>query len=55
MDMLVKKYGDSLLRMCFLYLKDIHLAEDVVQERNSRDISVAVVSSTFVSTCKTEA
>ena len=32
MDMLVKQYGDSLLRMCFLYLKDIHLAEDAVQD-----------------------
>ena len=25
-------YGDSLLRMCFLYLKDVHLAEDAVQD-----------------------
>ncbi len=25
-------YGDELLRMCFLYLKDYHLAEDAVQE-----------------------
>lgn len=25
-------YGTSLLRMSFLYLKDLHLAEDVVQE-----------------------
>ncbi|HBQ85628.1 MAG TPA: RNA polymerase subunit sigma-24 [Syntrophomonas sp.] len=29
---LVAEYGDSLLRMCFLYLKDIHLAEDAVQD-----------------------
>ena len=29
---LMKKYGESLLRMCFLYLKDIHLAEDAVQD-----------------------
>ncbi|MDD3365368.1 MAG: sigma-70 family RNA polymerase sigma factor, partial [Syntrophomonas sp.] len=29
---LVSEYGNSLLRMCFLYLKDIHLAEDAVQE-----------------------
>lgn len=32
MNILVAEYGDSLLRMCFLYLKDIHLAEDAVQE-----------------------
>jgi len=25
-------YGDALLRMCFLYLKDVHLAEDAVQD-----------------------
>lgn len=31
-DDLVSKYGDSLLRMCFLYLNDIHLAEDAVQD-----------------------
>lgn len=29
---LVSEYGDSLLRMCFLYLKDIQLAEDAVQD-----------------------
>ena len=28
---LIAEYGDSILRMCFLYLKDIHLAEDAVQ------------------------
>ncbi len=32
MNKLVIEYGDSLLRMCFLYLKDIHLAEDAVQD-----------------------
>ncbi len=32
MNKLVAKYGDPLLRMCFLYLKDIHLAEDAVQD-----------------------
>lgn len=25
-------YGDAVLRMCFLYLKDYHLAEDAAQE-----------------------
>lgn len=29
---LIDQYGDSLLRMCFLYLHDLHLAEDAVQE-----------------------
>ncbi|MGI5825465.1 MAG: RNA polymerase subunit sigma-70, partial [Bacillota bacterium] len=28
----MKEYGDSLLRTCYLYLKDYHLAEDAVQE-----------------------
>ena len=28
----VKAYGDQLLRLCFLYLHDRHLAEDAVQE-----------------------
>ena len=32
MNKLVEEYGNSLLRMCFLYLKDIHLAEDAVQD-----------------------
>ena len=32
LEHLVEQYGDSLLRMCFLYLKDIQLAEDAVQE-----------------------
>lgn len=26
------EYGDSILRMCFIYLKDYHLAEDAAQE-----------------------
>ena len=29
---LMESHGDSLLRVCFLYLKDIHLAEDAVQD-----------------------
>ncbi len=28
----IQEYGDSILRMCFLYLKDYHLAEDAAQE-----------------------
>lgn len=31
-DEIVKEYGDSVLRMCYLYLKDYQLAEDVAQE-----------------------
>lgn len=29
---LIQEYGDSIFRMCFLYLKDYHLAEDATQE-----------------------
>ena len=29
---LVSQYGDSVLKMCYLYLKDYHLAEDITQE-----------------------
>lgn len=29
---LMNIYGDTLLRLCFLYLHDFHLAEDAVQE-----------------------
>lgn len=25
-------YGDNILRMCFLYVKDYHIAEDITQE-----------------------
>lgn len=32
MQRLISQYGDSLLRFCFLYLHDIQLAEDAVQE-----------------------
>ena len=32
MQRLINEYGNSLLRMCFLYLHDIQLAEDAVQE-----------------------
>ena len=32
MERIVDQYGTSLLRLCYLYLKDIHLAEDAVQE-----------------------
>lgn len=31
-ERLLQEYGDTLLRMCYLYLKDYHLAEDAVQE-----------------------
>lgn len=29
---MVEQYGDSLLRMCYLYLRDVYLAQDAVQE-----------------------
>lgn len=32
LEELMNKYGDSIFRMCFLYLKDYHLAEDATQE-----------------------
>ncbi len=32
MDVLLTQYLNPLLRMCFLYLKDKHLAEDAVQD-----------------------
>lgn len=32
MEQIVDKYGNSLFRMCYLYLKDIQLAEDAVQD-----------------------
>lgn len=32
LNRLIKEYGDSILRMCYLYLKDYYLAEDAVQE-----------------------
>ena len=32
MHRLINEYGDNILRMCHLYLQDIHLAEDAVQD-----------------------
>lgn len=32
LERMMNVHGDSLLRMCCLYLKDVHLAEDAVQE-----------------------
>lgn len=32
MATLIDQYGESLLRLCFFYLKDIHLAEDAMQD-----------------------
>lgn len=32
LEAMIDRYGDGLLRMCFLYLKDYSLAEDAVQE-----------------------
>lgn len=30
LERLMREYGDSVFRMCFLYLKDYHLAEDAM-------------------------
>ena len=32
MDRIVQQYGDALMRICFLYLKDLYLAQDAVQD-----------------------
>lgn len=32
LERLITEYGDAILRMCYLYLKDYHLAEDAAQE-----------------------
>ena len=32
LERLMNDYGDSILRMCYLYLKDYHLAEDAAQD-----------------------
>ena len=32
LERLMNEYGDTILRMCYMYLKDYHLAEDAVQE-----------------------
>ena len=32
LERLMQEYGDSIFRMCYLYLKDYHLTEDAVQE-----------------------
>ena len=31
LERLMREYGDSVFCMCFLYLKDYHLAEDATQ------------------------
>lgn len=32
LESMINKYGNDVLRLCFLYLKDVHLAEDALQE-----------------------
>ena len=32
LERIVREYGDTLLRTCFIYLKDVHLAQDAVQD-----------------------
>lgn len=29
---LINEYGNHILRLCYLYVKDYHLAEDLTQE-----------------------
>lgn len=31
-EVVVEKYGDRLLKVCYMILKDIHLSQDIVQE-----------------------
>jgi RNA polymerase sigma-70 factor (ECF subfamily) len=32
LDRLIRAHGDDLMRICFVYLKDLHLAQDAVQD-----------------------
>ncbi len=32
LERLMREYGDSVFRMCYLYLRDYYLAEDATQE-----------------------
>ena len=32
LERLMNEYGDAIFRMCYLYLKDYHLAEDATQD-----------------------
>lgn len=32
LDRLMRAYGDDLMRISFVYLKDLHLAQDAVQD-----------------------
>lgn len=32
LERMIRDYGDALLRTCYLYLKDYHLAEDAINE-----------------------
>ena len=40
LERLMREYGDSVFRMCYLYLKDYHLAEDATQETIADDHSI---------------
>lgn len=62
----VKNYGDAVLHMCYVYLKDYHLAEDVAQETFIRvykaylktgdiqKLNKAYISKTAINLCKNQ-
>ena len=51
LERLMREYGDSVFRMCYLYLKDYYLAEDATQETIADDHSIEeVVKKTVVAT-----
>ena len=43
LERLMREYGDSVFRMCYLYLKDYYLAEDATQETIADDHSIEEV------------
>lgn len=62
-ERMVNEYGDTLLRMCYLYLRDYHLAEDAVQETfikamksydsfNQKSSEKTWITSIAINTCK---
>ena len=43
LERLMREYGDSVFRLCYLYLKDYYLAEDATQETIADDHSIEEV------------
>lgn len=62
----VRNYGDAVLHICYIYLKDYHLAEDVAQETFIRvyraylktgdiqKLNKAYISKTAINLCKNQ-